>query len=329
VKLAFPSRASTRTRRLTGAALYIVTASLVILRHRADVYHSHNIHLALPLALSARLRRARFVYDAHELTGEMFRPPLKQLVTGIERRFWRRADVTITTNASRRRYLVDLYGAPDPTVIANVPPVPGVVEPVDLRKLLGIPGESRIMIYQGGFYAERSFREVALALSELKDWHFVVIGFGSPAATRAVRSALEDAMGDRSHILPAVPFDELLAYTAGADLGVIPLPNRDLNYFYGDTNKMFEYLMMGLPAVGSDFPELRRVLVEDPDGPLGAVFDPCDPFSIAEAVRSVEDRLGVLGERAQRAARKRYSWDNEQLKLIAAYASLIPKLHQT
>jgi glycosyltransferase involved in cell wall biosynthesis len=103
VKLAFPSRASTRTRRLTGAALYIVTASLVILRHRADVYHSHNIHLALPLALSARLRRARFVYDAHELTGEMFRPPLKQLVTGIERRFWRRADVTITTNASPRR----------------------------------------------------------------------------------------------------------------------------------------------------------------------------------------------------------------------------------
>jgi glycosyltransferase involved in cell wall biosynthesis len=63
----------------------------------------------------------------------------------------------------------------------------------------------------------------------------------------------------------------------------------------------------------------------DPAGPLGAVFDPSDPASIAAAVKEVEDALPELRPRAWRAARERYAWQHEEEKLTALYRALTPR----
>jgi glycosyltransferase involved in cell wall biosynthesis len=287
------------------------------------VYHSHNLHLIAPLAVSSWLRRKPLVYDAHELTREMARRPLRSIVTRIERAVWHRAIATITTNSSRREYLVGIYGPPDPLVLANVPNVPVEIVSVDLHGMLAVPPEQKILIYQGGLYVERGFPQVAEALARLPEWQLVLIGFGSPGAIARLDQAFAKAgVTDRVHRLPAVPPDQLLSFTTGADLGIIPLLNDNLGSYLGDTNKMFEYLMAGKPAVGSDFPELRRVLVEDAAGPLGAVFDPEDPDSIVAAVRGVEPSLEAMSQRALVASRTRYSWDLERLKLISLYSAI-------
>src|SRR5438477_513567 len=88
-------------------------------------------------------------------------------------------------------------------------------------------------------------------------------------------------------------------------------------------NKLFESLAAGVPVVSSDFPERRRIVIDDPDGPLGAVCDPTDPTAIADALRSI---LGLepaaaadLRARCARAARERYSWERQVPALLATY----------
>ena len=53
---------------------------------------------------------------------------------------------------------------------------------------------------------------------------------------------------------------ELLAFTAGADVGAIPYRAVGLNNYLTSPNKLFEYAVAGVPVVGSRFPELVKVI---------------------------------------------------------------------
>jgi glycosyltransferase involved in cell wall biosynthesis len=79
-------------------------------------------------------------------------------------------------------------------------------------------------------------------------------------------------------------------------------------------------------VVSSDFPARRQIVLDDPDGPLGAVCDPTDPRAIARALGSIlglspADR-DALRARCLRAAHERWNWEMESAKLVGLYASL-------
>ena len=122
----------------------------------------------------------------------------------------------------------------------------------------------------------------------LEDAHLVLLGFG-PLRDELIARAAEPASGGRIHVLPAVPPDELPDWVVSADVGVMPNQPRTLNERLSTPNKLFESLAVGLPVVSSDFPERRRIVIDDPDGPLGAVCDPTDPVALGAAIRSILD----------------------------------------
>jgi glycosyltransferase involved in cell wall biosynthesis len=322
--LPFPPRGTSRLRRLLGAGIFATRASMIVLTSSVDALHAHNLHLAIPCMLAAWLRRTRLVYDAHELVAPMVRRRLRGLAVWYERKVWHRADVVITTNGSRARFLRRLHGGPLPLVLGNYPVEPPSIEPADLHGRLGIPADHLILIYQGGLYVgSRCFKAVAEALRELPEWHWVLLGFGSPQNVERIHGfSIAAGVDHRVHMLPKVPLEELLNLTAGADLGVVPLRHVHLNNYLGDTNKLFEYLMAGIPAVGSDFPEVHRALLDNPEGPVGAVFDPEDPSTITRAIKDLEAELPELKQRAATVARLRYSWTGEGRRMQELYAEL-------
>jgi glycosyltransferase involved in cell wall biosynthesis len=91
-------------------------------------------------------------------------------------------------------------------------------------------------------------------------------------------------------------------------------------------NKLFECFGAGVPVVSSDFPLRRRIVIEDPDGPLGAVCDPTDPDAIAAALREVLDRpaeaAADLRRRVLRAAHARWTWERQVPVLLGVYGRL-------
>jgi glycosyltransferase involved in cell wall biosynthesis len=115
-------------------------------------------------------------------------------------------------------------------------------------------------------------------------------------------------------------------WVASADLGIVIIPPRTRNLYLSTPNKLFECLAVGTPVLASDLPEMRRAVMEDPDGPLGAVCDPDDEDAVVAALvgllRGGVDGLDVLRERCLKATRLRLNWEHEAARLTDLYAEI-------
>jgi glycosyltransferase involved in cell wall biosynthesis len=130
------------------------------------------------------------------------------------------------------------------------------------------------------------------------------------------------------HVLPAVPPDQLGTWVASADLAGMPIQASTLNHYLSTPNKLFEALAAGVPVVASDFPAVRRIVMNESEGPLGAVCDPADIEALAAALRSILDLepkdVLALRARCRAAAWTRWNWETESSALVGLYATLPP-----
>jgi glycosyltransferase involved in cell wall biosynthesis len=311
-----------------GRARTLLRLWVEIVRTPARVYHAHNIHVGPAAWLASRLRGSALVYDAHELYGYplengRLNPLVLHAGRYLERFMVRRSNHVITTNRSRAELLEQRHGRSSIVVLENVPKRRDEVEPLDP----GFPRRRPIVLYQGGIYARtRAFRQTIEALKSLDDAELVILGFGRDDDLALIRRwSVEQGVENRVHLLPPRPFDELVRTAAAADVGIVPIVPFDADTYTGDTNKLFEYLMAGLPVAGSDIPEIRRVLLSG-DPPPGELFDATSPTSIAKAIeRILEDPVIYRARReaARRLALERYNWDVQQGQLLDVYAAAL------
>ena len=94
-------------------------------------------------------------------------------------------------------------------------------------------------------------------------------------------------------VLPPVPPDDLLPWTASADVTFVGQPPRTLNQRLNLPNKLFESLMAGVPVVVSADNAQCRLTSEEG---VGACADIDSPRAIADALAS------ILGQPRGRAA---------------------------
>ena len=59
---------------------------------------------------------------------------------------------------------------------------------------------------------------------------------------------------------PPVSTTFLLDYTASADIGLLLYDNSSLNHKYCMPNKLFEYMMAGLPVLVSNLQEIKKIV---------------------------------------------------------------------
>ena len=297
-----------------------------------DVHHGHDME-ALPTAANgARRDGARLVYDSHEIFGTwgatLAQPRwLRWAMVRWERRLARRAVAVITINESIAAELRGRLGVRRVVVVHNAAPrwTPPLVPEDRIRAAAGIPADAPIALCHGGFQAGRGLDETAAAMlqSGLERTHLVFLGYRG----HVIDPILADRrLAGRVHYLPAVEPAEVVPWVAGADVDVMAILPADRNSILSTPNKLFESMAAGVPVVTSDLPERRRIVLDNADGPLGAVCDSADPTSIAAAVRWVldqppEERL-ALRARCLRAAHERWNWETESARLVALYAEL-------
>jgi len=324
-------RAAGRTRapgamgRLAGLLAYFARALVHAVRLRAGAYHAHDL-VTLPVAwAAARLRGAWLVYDAHELFTEIARlgRSSRAIARVLERLLIGRADRVITVNDSIADELSRRYGIARPVVVMNCPPVGEAPPPraaSSLRARVGLAAEVPIVLFQGMFMPHRGLENLVTAAGSFRRAHLVFMGWG-PLRGDLEQRARAQGIADRVHFTEGVPLRELLAVTAGADLGAIPYRNVGLNHYYTSPNKLFEYCAAGVPVVASRFPELVKVV----EGfGAGRTFDPEDPVDIAAAVNGLLEDPAALASAREGAARasRQFNWQKESRKLLDAYASL-------
>jgi glycosyltransferase involved in cell wall biosynthesis len=312
---------------ILSRAVTLLRMWLVVIRTSARVYHAHNIHPFPAAWLASRIRRARLVYDAHELYGESADPGRLAAVVSwmngrIERFAVRRSDVVITTNCSRSSVLGERHGR-TALVLENVPRLVEEVRPLDP----GFPIGNPILLYQGGIYAvARGFHETIQALHELDDVHFVVLGFGRERDLELIRGwAREEGLANRVHLFPPRAPGDLVRTAACATVGLVPIRLRTTSSLTGDTNKLFEYLMAGTPVATTDLPEIRKAISAG-SPPVGEFFDVSSPASIAEAVRRIladPEEYEARRREARRLAVEHYNWEAQEPRLLQAYSAIL------
>jgi len=154
--------------------------------------------------------------------------------------------------------------------------------------------------------------------------HIVFIGRG-PEETLLRSLARELGVTDHVHFLPFVPEPQLMNWVRSAHIGIVAYPNSSLNTFLSSPNKLYQYLMAGLPVVTVDHPEKRRIVLENAVGPVGIVIPEPRPDLIAEAIiRLSEDKelWQELSHNARILCDTELNWEEEARKLIALYEEL-------
>jgi glycosyltransferase involved in cell wall biosynthesis len=250
----------------------------------ASVYHASDLYVLPALAAAARRHDTRLLLDARELYPHVDatagKPWARWAWSAVEHRYLPRTDAVLTVNDSIADRMAETYGIARPIVTHNVPARQTVERSDALRERLGIPASQRIVLYQGLVRAGRGLERLVDAMRAVPDAALVVIGDGPTKAD--LQRLAADALPGRAHFLPHTPPDDLLRLTASADLGVhVPEPITE-SIRLALPNKLFEYLMVGLPVVVADIPEMRRV-VNGFD--VGLVVDPYDRDSLAAAIR--------------------------------------------
>jgi len=231
-----------------------------MLEYRATVVHSHDVN-TLPTAwLAAKLSRARLVYDAHEIsTSREGYKSLRKVVGFVEKQLMPSANGTITTTDARAKYFARAYGVERPLVLQNRPRLIESPPSNRIREELGLVEPWPIVLYQGGLQQGRGLEKLVRTAQHVPDCYFVLIG-GGRLTQPLTQLAQELNLQHKVHFIPTVALAELPSYTASADVGVQPIENTCLNHYTTDSNKLFEYVIAGLPVIATDFPEIRRIV---------------------------------------------------------------------
>lgn len=291
----------------------------------ARVYHAHDANTLLPAWLAARRAGAHLIYDAHELeTGRSF---AASRLAGFYQRIWtypervliRRADAVITVSEGIADELVRLYGIRRPIVIVNCPELSPPVRSNRLREELGIPNNLKIALYQGGVVPGRGIEPFLEAVQHLPGVAGVVLGDG-PLRSECL-SRIQSGVWQRVYLPGRVSLADLPSYTASADVGVVLIQPICRSYYLALPNKLFEYLHAGIPVVGSDLPEITRIIREYG---VGEVVNPDDPASIAEGIaRLLGDPVWYANARDNTArVVVAFNWQKESAKLVTLYQQL-------
>ena len=319
---------------LVRLAQLFVRSTLRVMQTPADIYHAHDVSALPACYIAARLHHKPIIYEAHEMP--LFERPLSGM--GRSRRWLHkllgvllahiepRCAGIITASPPIVEEIRSRYGVPEVALIRSVPEYRAIPKSDRLRQCLGLKPELRIALYQGYLQPNRGLDRLVRAATFLEQDIVIVMMGKNVGTTLAQLEALiaSEGVADRVKILPPVPYGELLDWTASADIGLnVASPDYSLNVRYFLPNKLFEYLMAGLPVLTSPLEAMVDV-VKTHD--VGQVLSSLAPADIGEAInRMLADPVGLAHQRsnALEAARNDFYWEKESLRLIHLYRSIL------
>lgn len=293
----------------------------------ADVYHFHDPELIL-VGLLLKLRGKKVIWDVHEhypnsiLDKFYISKSLRRLVSKsfdlFERAVVRFFDYVI--------YTTPFVGARYETMkmpsgrIENYPMV-------ELSEAFDKDPQEKI-IYLGGMSRIRGLVEVVEAFSIVAKkhprWELHLVGSSRPASFEQELKDLARRQGVATNVkfTAWVPYEEKERLSAQASMGLITyLPYANNTSCL--PNKLFDYMLVGLPVVASNFPLYREIV--EPHR-CGLLVDPSRPDEIARAMEYLIEHpqeARDMGENGRRAVFEKFNWTHESEKLLRIYETVL------
>lgn len=297
------------------------------IRENADVYHFHDPELMV-VGLLLKLRGRRVIWDVHEhypnaiLDKYYIARPLRRAISKsfdlFERVTVRFFDYVIYTTpfvGARYQKMKVRSGR-----VENYP----IVELSRAFK----PDPQEKIIYLGGMSPIRGLVEVVEAFSIVAkkhpSWELYLVGLYQPPSFEHQLKDLVARRGIKANVkfIAWVPYEEKERLSSQGSMGVITyLPYSNNTSCL--PNKLFDYMLVGLPVIASNFPLYREVV--EPDH-CGIIVDPSKPEEIARAMEYLIERpeeARQMGEHGRRAVLEKYNWEKESERLLRIYDTVL------
>ena len=300
---------------------FTAALSRAALQVPADLYIAHY-PAALPAAAAAARRHgAAFAYDAEDFhPGDWPDHPAhdvdRLLLREIEHRYlplcvYVSAAAPLIADAYAQAYRIDR-----PRVLLNVFPS-GQAPQRPNSKGDAVPGPS-IYWFSQTIGPDRGLECAVRAIGLARTRPHLYLR-GTPAAGFAAhlqKLAAEAGADDRLHLLPPAAPDEMERLAAAYDLGLAAETACSRNRLICLTNKLFSFVLAGVPPLMSDTPGQRAFAAEA--GLTDLVYAMDDAQQLAALIdRLLGDGEALAGARLKvwRLGRERYNWDLEKATL--------------
>jgi glycosyltransferase involved in cell wall biosynthesis len=286
----------------------------------AELYIAHNLAALPAAAWAARKTSAKLAFDAEdfhteELTADQRHPGDQVARSMIEKQFlpqcaYLTASAPMIAEAYRNRYGVLMQPILNVFPKGQGPEAPVPTDQTEPRSLYW---------FSQTIGPARGLEEIIACLGYLREPVTLYLrgNVSGNFDERLKRTAAQCGTPPLIHILPSARPDELPKLAANYQLGLAVEPGSSPNNCMALSNKIFTYLLAGLPVLLSRTPAQEKLAEE-----LGEAALLIDLDSPRDAAALIESFMGdpALQQRARDAAwqlaRDRFNWDIEQLKVL-------------
>ena len=284
-----------------------------------DILHSNDLDTLPANYLASRIKRRPMVYDSHEyfteVPGLAGRPAVKKIWEFIERKILPDIQHIITVNDSiagiyRKKYSRHIH------VIRNLPEKI-TINTTPSPSRYGLPEDKKLVIMQGrGINRDRGAEEAILAMQYIENAVLVIAGDGD-IVDELKGLVRHEGPGEKIYFIPPVPYEELMQLTSICHCGLSLDKDTSLNYRYSLPNKLFDYIMAGIPVLASSLPEVRKIVEHYG---TGLVATEVSPLHIAEKLKIIlfDIPKDNWKEKLLKASEE-LNWETEKHKLSDLY----------
>ena len=295
-----------------------------------NIVHCHDCTPLISglLAKMMSFGKLKIIYDAHEYQTEIhnlgsWRKKIFY-ITEYAAKFFTENLITVSPSIEKEYRKKYRYRKVD--IIYNSPKLQKqkILESDILRKLLKIPQNKKIFLFQGSIVPNRGIEEIIEIFTEpcLRDSALVIMGFeGESSESKRLFSRLTEFTSKHKniHYLPAVGCKDLLKYTASADFGFCLTKDTCLNHRYSLPNKLFEYLSVNTPVLVSALPDMSKVVENHGCGIVAKDHSRQEIQNAIHKIMRLDYQNLCL---AAHNLNQEYCWENQEQKLGRIYSEI-------
>ncbi len=290
-----------------------------------EIFHCNDLYALPPAYFLKKIvnKKIKIVYDCHEHETEakiyIGKPIIKKIAQIFEKAMIKSADKVITVSNSIAEDYVRMYDIPKPVLVLNSPMFQTVPKQDHFREDLGISKDKTIFLFQGKYLPGRGLDNLIDIFKKLAPINkdivlvFMIYGEGSEKVKEQIKNSHNIYWHEKVSVM------EYMHYVASADWGIYLMENICKNHDYALPNKIFDYVLGGLPVVVSNLKEMSSFVK---DNGVGYVINPEDQEMVVNLLQKINKNTKKQFIPNLIKTSKKYCWEEQEKVLLKLYNSL-------